>query len=57
MADMFKLAKEISDIFVREKLSAREVLMLLRLIESDATVVLVLSQLAEQSVEEEIKEQ
>ena len=57
MADMFKLAKEISDIFVREKLSAREMLMLLRLIESDATVVLVLSQLAEQSVEEEIKEQ
>lgn len=45
--NIFEVAKEISGIFLREKLSAQEVILILRLLESDATVVLVLSQLSE----------
>jgi len=50
--DVINIAREISNIFLREKLTAREVLIILRLLESDATVVLVLSQLSEMEQEQ-----
>lgn len=44
---LLEVVQEISKILVEEELSAREVLMVLRMLETDATLVLVLGQLAE----------
>ena len=44
---LLEVVQEISKILVKEDLSAREVLMVLRMLETDATLVLVLGQLAE----------
>ena len=46
-ATLLEVVNELSKVLIDNELSAREVLMVLRMLESDATLVLVLGQIAE----------
>lgn len=50
-----KIKEEVEKIFINDKLTAREILIILRELESDATIALLYAQIALQQVEKDLK--
>ena len=56
MTDLQAITEEITKLFVKENVSARESLVILRMLENDALLILLLDQLATISKETEDKQ-
>ena len=55
MVMLNKVKEKVEKIFIEDKLSAREMLLILRELESDATIALLYAQIAVQQVQKDLK--